>query len=126
MSWKYFTREEFQCRCGCGGNEIQDSFIDKMDELRDRVGFALAVNSGYRCPEHNKNVSSTGLTGPHTTGRASDLKVNRKRAYKLMAEASVMGFTGIGFKQHGGSRFIHLDDLDDAPGQPRPVIWSYR
>jgi len=23
------------------------------------------------------------------------------------------------------ARFIHLDDLPDAEGQPRPTIWSY-
>jgi zinc D-Ala-D-Ala carboxypeptidase len=35
------------------------------------------------------------------------------------------GFTGIGVSQKGAIRFIHVDDLPDAPGQPRPTIWSY-
>lgn len=125
MSWRYFTRAEFECKCGCSANLIEDSFIDKLDELRDRAGFALAVNSGYRCPQHNKNVSSTGEDGPHTTGRAADLRVDRKRAFKVMHIACELGFTGVGFNQKGSSRFIHLDDLDNAPGQPRPTVWSY-
>jgi hypothetical protein len=34
-------------------------------------------------------------------------------------------FTGIGLKQHGEGRFIHLDDLH-LPAHPRPIVWTYR
>jgi hypothetical protein len=48
-------------------------------------------------------------------------------ALELVALALAYGFTGIGVNQKGAhdGRFIHLDDLDNAPGQPRPCIWSY-
>lgn len=36
-----------------------------------------------------------------------------------------MGFTGIGIKQHGDNRFIHLDDLREPDHAPRPTIWTY-
>ncbi len=34
---------------------------------------------------------------------------------------------GIGIKQKGdyASRFVHLDDLPNGSGQPRPWCWSY-
>jgi len=124
MNWKHFTLGEFRCR-HCGENKIERDFIDKLDELRESCGFALVVTSGYRCPEHNANVSSTGLAGPHTTGRAVDFLVSREQALRLMALAIVQGFTGIGVNQKGAGRFIHLDDLPNAPGQPRPTCWSY-
>lgn len=37
----------------------------------------------------------------------------------------MMKFTGIGIQQKGGDRYIHLDNLPNAPGQPRPTVWSY-
>ena len=125
MSWRYFKREEFTCKCGCGQTLIEDTFIDKLDDLRDKCGFPLQVTSGYRCPTHNDRVSSTGLTGPHTTGRAADFLVSRSNAYDTVKYALLMGFTGIGVNQKGSGRFIHVDDLPNGPNQPRCTIWSY-
>ena len=121
MNWRFFSRQEFACRCGCNGNLQADDFIAKLDALRAEVGFPLPVSSGYRCPDHNARVSTTGRTGPHTTGRAVDLAVDRTRAHTVLAAALRAGFTGIGVQQKGATRFIHLDDL--ASG--RPTVWSY-
>ena len=123
--FRYFKRSEFACKCGKCDNLIQDSFVEKMDALRHICGFPISISSGYRCPAHNAAVSGTGDDGPHTTGCAADVPIDRKRAYILLQNAIQMGFTGIGFKQHGGVRFMHLDTLPDALGQPRPAIWSY-
>lgn len=120
MSWKYFKKEDFKCKC-CDQNLIDDKLIDLLDELRELVGFPLPVTSGYRCPEHNAKVSSTGLDGPHTTGKAADLGVSRERAVKVLEVALKMEFTGIGVNQKGEARFVHLDIV------PRPsrTCWSY-
>lgn len=125
MTWKHFKVEEFRCKCGCGQNLISSKFVDMLDELREACGFPLPVTSGYRCPTYNAKVSSTGHNGPHTTGRAADLGVSRKQAYEVLSWAMRMGFTGIGIKQTGEGRFIHLDDLPAAEGQPRPTVWGY-
>lgn len=125
MTWRWFKLEDFSCH-HCGKNLINLSFVDKLDELREEVGFALPVNSGYRCPAYNVIVSPrTGLTGPHTTGHAADLRIDRGKAYIVLKKALEMGFTGIGVAQKGNSRYIHLDDLPGATGQPRPTLWSY-
>lgn len=121
--WRYFRLSEFNCS-HCGQNHTDFAFIDRLDELRARCGFPLKINSGYRCPDHNAAVSKTGRTGPHTRS-AVDLEVDRGRAYIVLREALAMGFSGIGVAQRGESRFIHLDDLPDAAGQPRPTVWSY-
>lgn len=99
--------------------------MDKVEALRVAVGFPMRVTSAARCPAHNARVSGTGRTGPHTTGRAIDLGVSHGQAHAVLSKALEMGFTGIGVQQKGGGRFIHLDDLPNAPGQPRPTVWSY-
>lgn len=123
--YRFFSREELQCKCGCGGIP-QDDFIRKLDTLRQTCGFPLPVTSGYRCPDYNAKVSGTGKTGPHTTGRAVDIAVNRAEAYQLVGHAMFSAnMSGIGLQQKGSARFVHLDDLPNAEGQPRPTVWSY-
>lgn len=118
--WQYFTNEELYCRC-CGQMGMHNDFMSKIVILRRELGFAFPVTSGYRCPIHNSNVSSTGETGPHTTGRAIDIGVSYGNAVKLLKAAvhSDM-FTGIGINQKGSGRFIHLDDIPE-----REAIWTY-
>jgi zinc D-Ala-D-Ala carboxypeptidase len=125
MNLRYFSISEFACRCGNCENRIDLGFVRELDELRHRYGRPLMVSSGYRCPTYNAKVSSTGRTGPHTTGKAGDLLVDRGDAFQLLRLAMGMDFTGIGIQQKGGGRFIHLDTLPNASGQPRPTLWSY-
>jgi zinc D-Ala-D-Ala carboxypeptidase len=121
---KNFSDAEVTCKCGCGMLPMQD-FMDKVQAARDQLGKVLAVSSGARCAAHNARQSSTGTTGPHTTGRAIDLLVRGADALNLVVIAVKLGFTGIGVSQRGTVRFIHLDDLPNGPNCPRPYIWSY-
>jgi uncharacterized protein YcbK (DUF882 family) len=104
---------------------MHPGFIQMLDDLRHEFGGPLFITSGYRCPEHNQRVSSTGPNGPHTSGKAVDIGIRGGDARLLLGLAIKAGFTGIGVQQKGSGRFIHLDMLDDAPGQPRPWLWSY-
>ena len=120
----YFSDDELKCKCG---NQCDFKFSDrtrsKLNKLRESVGFAIRVNSGYRCEAYNDLI---GATQTHATGRAVDLDATHVQAYKILKYATTHGFTGIGIKQHGSGRFIHLDDLkEDFPKRPRPHIWSY-
>lgn len=119
---KHFHLAEFECRCGCGRAEMNPIFLGALDKLRERFGKPMVVTSGYRCPSYNSKVSTTGPHGPHTTGKAADIAVERGDAYQLLKLAMEDGFTGIGVKQHGGGRFLHLDLITDPP---RPNLWSY-
>ncbi len=121
----YFQPHEFECKCGCGDMTMNPGFVTRLENLRAIYGKPLTVSSGKRCPSHNAKVSSTGRTGPHTTGYACDFAVDRGDAHKLLECAMALRFKGIGVQQKGGGRFIHVDDLPDAPGQPRPTVWSY-
>lgn len=124
--WEFFTADELRCRCGCGlgENDMDPVFMGRLIHMRRELSFPFVVTSAIRCPEHNQNVSSTGPNGPHTTGRAVDIALRGERAYRIASLAQSYGFTGLGVKQQGAHRFIHLDDL--TPSQaPRPTIWSY-
>ena len=134
---KNFTSSEVACKCGqCTGlphsPEALDYFMDKLKRLqiiREEYAKPMYLSSGYRCPDHNQLVSSTGRTGPHTFG-AFDVKVYGHDAHILLSIASgyclteVAAPTGIGINQKGPkeSRFIHFD-WETSP--PRPWIWTY-
>ena len=120
----HFDAKELACRCGCGMLPQQD-FMDKVEILRVRAGFSMPVTSAARCPAWNAEVSHTGRSGPHTTGRAIDIAISGSRALELVRMALASGFTGLGVNQKGNARFIHLDDLPNKDGQPRPHIWTY-
>ncbi|MFQ5741994.1 MAG: D-Ala-D-Ala carboxypeptidase family metallohydrolase [Acidobacteriota bacterium] len=125
--WKNFTPREMRCR-GTEKLLIVPEFMDQLQSLRDGLGFALPVSSGFRTPGYNEKVSSTGRDGPHTTGHAVDILIYGKEAYELIADATTYGFPGLGMKQHGPyeERFVHLDDLDEVPRRPRPWPWTYK
>lgn len=128
--WKFFTLEELKCKCGkckSTGEEMDVTYMHKVDLLRQVYGSPLTVSSGYRCPAHNSEVSTTGQKGPHTTGKAIDFSISLEAAYRLIYIALQLDFTGIGIKQAGASehRFIHIDGLRAPDGFPRPRIWTY-
>lgn len=127
-STEHFSEAELRCRCGfCDHAGMDATFMGKVERIRVRYAKPLKVNSAHRCPRHNANVSSTGADGPHTTRHAIDFGVSGADAKRLAAIAEEEGMTGIGYKQHGphAKRFVHLDDLPNALGQPRPWVWSY-
>jgi zinc D-Ala-D-Ala carboxypeptidase len=117
---KYFSESEFACR-HCGQARMDQQFLDRVNELRERVGFPLKISSGYRCPEHPIEAKKSE-PGAHTTGMAADVAVHGALAHSLLAEAMAMGFKGIGVQQKGTGRFIHLDDWENPN---RPTVWSY-
>ena len=119
-----FTAAELTCKCGCGMLP-ERSVMDKIESLRNQLGVPFPVTSAARCPAYNAKVSSTGATGPHTTGRAIDIAVGQDKALALVRAALFAGFTGVGVQGKGAGRFIHLDDLPNTATSPRPRLWSY-
>jgi len=121
VNWKHFTFKEFECNCGNHCNDMDAGFITMLDNLRDDLGFPFIITSGYRCPAWNDKVSSTGRTGPHTTGRAVDILASHQNAIEIIALGYQAGFRGFGISQQGKDRFIHLDHMQ----RPHTTCWSY-
>lgn len=120
---RYFLYSEFDQKDlpGSGEEYMDYLFLNNLDALRHQCGFPFIITSGYRSPEYNNQVSSTGYDGPHTSGKAADILVSRSNAYEVLRNALAMGcFEGIGINQKGDSRFIHLDSIQ---GSNR--LWSY-
>ena len=122
---KNFSESELACSC-CGKNEMTQETVDALQALRESIGKPLKLSSAYRCPKHNSKVSSTGKSGPHTTGKAIDIVCSGKEALELLSFAMIRSkvWKGIGISQKGKheSRFIHLDTIE---ADNRPWIWSY-
>lgn len=130
-SSKHFSETELQCKCGnCDFLGMDSEFMDLLEAVRTDPDWdrPMKVSSAYRCPEHNSAVSSTGMNGPHTSGKAIDIQLSGKEAHLFLSVAMGYDFSGVGIAQKGshGSRFIHLDLLDqEETSGPRPWIWSY-
>lgn len=118
-----FSEGEFRCAC-CGRADMKPEFMQALQDMRHSAGFPFRVNSGFRCPDYNEKISTTGRNGPHTTGQAVDIGCSGFQAYEIQRLAHLYGMTGIGVSQRGPhmGRFLHLDNLEISP---RPNIWSY-
>lgn len=124
ISSKYFSHEELSCNCGNCETRFSPITLQKLDALREAFGKPIILNSAYRCPEYNNQI---GATQAHASGHAVDVKVSGKDCLELLRLAIKQGFTGFGLKQKGdyNGRFLHLDDLHQDAGRPRPHIWTY-
>lgn len=71
---KNFRREEFECRCGCGHDNVSPVLVDLLQEIRDLLDRPIVVHSGCRCEVHNKVVGGVSNSA-HITGEAADIYV---------------------------------------------------
>lgn len=123
MTWEFFDpAKDTKLACShCGAMLMDEFFMRLLDEIRRDAGFPFHVTSGYRCPIHNDAVSSTGLSGPHTTGRAVDIAANNSAMRKRIIEVALKHkIPRIGIAKS----FIHLDNLLANDGFPEGV-WPY-
>jgi len=121
MLTKNFSRGEFECHCGCGLDEMDINFVNKLQILRDKCNFPLIINSGRRCSYWNKQ-SNGFLTSAHLEGLAVDIRIDREKAREVVKHALEMGFQGIGLQQKGEGRFVHLDMKPRKNGM---AFWTY-
>jgi len=109
--FKYFKIEEFDCQ-ETGDNEMDVSFVHRLDQLRENCGFPFSITSGFRSKEHSIEKRKA-KPGTHTKGIAADIyHSDGVKMRKIVEEALKMGFTGIGIH----ATFIHVDDR---------VLWSF-
>ena len=109
---RYFSREEFRCKCGgryCDGYPvgIDMNMVKIADEIRSRIGKPIQINSGIRCKTHNSNVGGVS-NSQHLLGKAADLRCPSGYTPAQMASIAeeIIGNTGgIGVYSWG----IHID-----------------
>jgi len=123
--WPNFAFAEMACR-ETGECLLDEALMDALQRVRAICG-PMTVTSGYRSPRHSEEVAKGRSGGPHTLGKAADIRCAGTQAFEILHTALDEGFTGIGIDQRGEDRFLHLDvitHLDDFPAT-RPTIWSY-
>ncbi|EDA8844920.1 DUF882 domain-containing protein [Salmonella enterica subsp. enterica serovar Typhimurium] len=74
MISKYFSRREFQCKCGCGQDTVDAELLKILEDVREHFGRPVIINSANRCPTHNKRVGGASRS-VHLTGKAADIRV---------------------------------------------------
>jgi len=118
MTFKFFTREEFDCQ-ETGENEMKDEFIHVLDALRHECGFPFKITSGFRSEKHSLEVKKPNGGGQHTKGNAADIAIgNGAQRFIIVSNAIRLGFSGIGINQKKG--FVHVDTRTTTQ-----VIWTY-
>jgi len=116
MKLEHFKISEFKCKCGCDENRMDKAFLHMIDSARDRAGVGFRINSGYRCPDHEKAI---GGKGNHSKGIAADIKTANLRIRFIILSALIdAGFNRIGIAK----TFIHIDTSETKSQQ---VIWLY-
>jgi len=113
---KYFKMNEFECKDGCQmpaearANIL--ALVEKvLDPVRERLGKAIYVNSGYRCPKHNLKVGGAKAS-QHMKGEAADIRCeDNEQLKRLIKEQGVFDqmivyptFVHVSYKRVGGNR----------------------
>jgi uncharacterized protein YcbK (DUF882 family) len=100
-----FKLSEFQCKCGCQTVKLHSELLRRLQAIRTETGRPVVINSGYRCPAHNRTVG--GASGSqHLHGKAADIVIKglsiaeqRKICEKHFADG------GIGY----AATYTHVD-----------------
>ncbi len=122
MDWDsfkpFFRPSEFECKCGCGKNEMTEVFMRTLFLMRRQASHPFIINSGFRCEEHNFNVGGSSNSA-HLLGQAADIRCEISTfRYDLIKIAYQFNICRIGLSRS----FIHLDI---ATRLPQYVIWFY-
>ncbi|MEC7291128.1 MAG: D-Ala-D-Ala carboxypeptidase family metallohydrolase [Pseudomonadota bacterium] len=115
--WPNFAPEELACRCAgrfCAGAYWHDPvFLDRLQDLRQRMGAPIQITSGHRCALWN--AAAGGAPRSQHKRIAADIALRGHDRMRLLDAATAAGFGGIGL----ASTFLHLD------GRTRRATWFY-
>lgn len=111
---KNFKLSEFECKCGCGLNNMDENFLIRLDYARTLAGVPFKVNSGTRCKTHNDSKEVSGSkTSSHLWGLAADIRTPNSRArFRIIASLLSVGFKRLKIYK----TFVHVD-FDRAKAQ---------
>ena len=111
---EHFTKEEFDCQCGCGNGDIviSEKLVYELECVRGYYGKPMRINSGIRCLKHNRSIGSSD-TSSHIKGIAVDVGCTQMSDRLQLMSEFVKHFKRIGIHKE----FIHVDiDVDKRNG----------
>jgi zinc D-Ala-D-Ala carboxypeptidase len=98
---------------------LDHDFVVLLDKARDIAGIPFVINSGFRTPEHNKNVGGVANSS-HLSGKAVDLKAINDEEQWLIVNA-LMKLNIQRITVYTESNHIHCD-MDLTLNYPRLTI----
>jgi uncharacterized protein YcbK (DUF882 family) len=111
---EHFSKEEFDCQCGCGNGDIviSENLVFELECVRIHYGKPMRINSGIRCLSHNRKIGSRD-TSSHIKGLAVDIGCRDMGTRLILVKHLLRDgeFTRIGFHRE----FIHVDVDYDKP-----------
>lgn len=101
-----FKSTEFDCHGNgcCSTTDIDPELIKFLQKIRDHFGTSVTINSGYRCPTHNRNIGGASQSY-HMKGKAADIVVKGHTPKEVAQYAESLGMKGIGVYK----TFTHID-----------------
>ena len=104
---KNFTRKDFKCPCGCTRQMVDSELVEKLQAIRDKLGKAIKVTSGYRCLSHN--AAARGSSGSkHRYGMAADWRlVDRSINPVALGIIATQYFKAVGIYWYDGCAIVH-------------------
>ena len=120
----HFSSDEFRCKCGCGICRVSPVLLEKLERLRNTYRNPIEINSGCRCPDHNKRVGGKPNSSHITTNakpcEAADIRiVDGKQMHDLLG---IIMFYKLFYRFGVGTNLLHVDVSSDSP---TPAIWGY-
>ena len=117
MNSKYvsrdFLRSEFACRCGCGFDTVDVQTIEIVQAVRDHFGVPFDINSGCRCPDHNRAVGGA-TNSQHLKGRAADIDSSRSDVHPdKVADFIIENYPSASVGRY--NTFTHIDTRTNGP-----------
>ena len=104
---KHFDKTEFECKCGCGFNIINEDLVKRLDLARNLANVKFVINSGCRCEKYNISKEVGGeIKSSHLKGFAVDIHISTDRdRFLILKSLLLLGFTRLGVYKN----FIHCD-----------------
>jgi uncharacterized protein YcbK (DUF882 family) len=118
---KNFKRSEFECKCGCGADDISEDLVRRLQEVRDILGEPMKITSGIRCKKHNASPSVGGSSNSshvEGNGTAVDISCGNSAYRQRLLKAVLQVFDRVGIAKS----FVHMD-VD--PKKTAGVVWVY-
>lgn len=111
---KYWSRDEFKCRCGeyhtpyCDGFPVEPdhTLVELADDVRGHFGRPGYRSSGIRCRQHN--IDSGGVSNSrHLRGKALDFRIEGHTAAQVLAY--VLTLSKVRYAYDIDGTYVHMD-----------------
>lgn len=113
---RYWSRDEFRCRCGeyhapyCNGfpAEPDQTLVELVDDIRAHFGRPGHRSSGIRCPQHNADSGGVA-NSKHLYGKALDFWIEGVSGEAVRDYALRDPRTNYAYVIHPGAPYVHVD-----------------